>query len=88
MEKVKKNIFPSKTPCNAKASTPDLKNNYFLNLEDNPKSRQDHLKTTLEVIGVPARRTMEHSRDLSLFFYKLESHTLTIPSEPIPNPTT
>ena len=44
-EKVKKHLFPSKTPYNEKGSTPDLKNNYFLALEDDPNSREDHYRS-------------------------------------------
>ena len=71
----------NKSMC-LKGSTPELKDNHFLNLQDDPKIRQDNFRTTWKEIGRHVSRKVEHPQDLAPLFYNLEEHIVRPPPEP------
>ena len=71
-------------PMCLKGSTPDLRDDYFLTLEDDPKSRQDNFRTTWKEIGRHASRKLECPQDLAPLFNNLEEHVVHPPPEPTP----
>ena len=81
----KMSIKKERKPTCPKGEIPELKDNYFLTLEDDPRSKQNNFRTTWKSIGRCVSRKVECPQDLSLLFDNLEDPAVLTPSEPTPD---
>ena len=81
----KLNMKQERKPISLKGATPELKDNYFLTLEDDPRNKQDNFRATWKSIGRCASRKVDYPQDLSLLFDNLECPVVLPPAEPIPD---
>ena len=82
-KKVRKPI-PSKILV-LKGAISELRDNYFLALEDNPKYRQDNFQSTWKVIGRYVSRKVEYPQNFAPLFDKFEASRIYLSEEPRPN---
>ena len=75
---------PSKT-LTLKGAIPELKDNYFLTLEDDPRCRQDNFRATWKAIGRYVSRKVEYPQDLVPLFDNFEEPRIYPHEEPAPN---
>ena len=68
-----------------KGAIPELRDNYFLALEDNPKYRQDNFQSTWKVIGRYVSRKVEYPQNFAPLFDKFEASRIYLSEEPRPN---
>ena len=81
----KLNTKQERKPISLKGATPELKDNYFLTLEDDPRNKQDNFRATWKSIGRCVSRKVDYPQDLSLLFDNLEDPVVLPPAEPIPD---
>ena len=63
----------------------ELKDNYFLTLEDNSKCRQDNFRSIWKVIKRYVSQKVEHPQDLASLFDKYKIPRVYPLEEPRPN---